>query len=110
MDKVLNKDQGNGILERAMYGAFTAFAMKLVAWGWFTADEAPWIAGGLMTAAGGAYAWWHNRPAKVLDRAADALPRNNVLVVTPTPEASHADKQEAKTLADSAGPKVIAKA
>lgn len=105
----MNKDQGYGIIERVIYGAVLWLGMKLVAAGYIDADTAAYIAAGAVTAVGSAYAWWHNRPVSVINRAADALPRNSVLVITPTPNASAADKSDAHELATAASDKVLAK-
>ena len=105
----MNKDQGTGIIERFSYGLVLAVAMKFVAWGWLSADMAPYVAGGVVGAAGAAYAWWINRPVALMNSAADQLPRNTMLVVTPTPNASSLDRAEANALAEASSAKVIAK-
>jgi hypothetical protein len=74
-----SKDQTTGIVERVIYGVAMAVLMKLVAKGWLDADMAPYIAGGAVTAVGGAYAWWINRPKAIVQSAA-ALP--GTIVVT----------------------------
>ena len=84
-------DQTTGIVERVLYGVALALAMKFVAWGWLDPDMAPYVAGGLVTAIGGAWAWWVNRPKAMLQSAA-AVPGTTV-VTTPalaaaTPESN----------------------
>lgn len=75
---VVTKDQGTALIERALYGVALAFAMKLVGWGVLSADMAPYVAGGAVTAIGGAYAWWINRPKAIVQAAAN-LPGTTVV-------------------------------
>lgn len=105
----MNKDQGGGVIERVIYGAILYVVMKYGAsWG-LSADDAAWIAGGGVALAGGAYGWYHNRPASVLNRAANAIPDKAQLVITTAPSASAADRIDAHDLASTANDKVIAK-
>lgn len=106
----MGSDQTSGIAERVLYGLILGFMMKLVEKGWITSDMAPYYATGVVAFAGGAYAWWINRPGKLLDAGARQLPKNATLVITPAPDATHSEKMEVKNLADSAGPSVVAKA
>lgn len=98
-----------GIAERVLYGALLAGATKLVEKGYITSDMATYIAGGGLALAGGAWAWWINRPAKLLDAAAAQIPENGKLVITMPPHASAQDKDAAHDLARSAGENVVAK-
>lgn len=80
-----SKDQTTGIIERVIYGVAMAVLMKLVAAGWLTADMAPYVAGGIVTAVGGAYAWWINRPKAILQSAAalvDPVTGRKTVIVT----------------------------
>lgn len=106
---MLNKDQSTGISERLLYGGLLFVAMKLVALGYLEADMAPYVAAGGVALAGGAYAWWINRPGSLLSAAGNALPKNAELVITTTPGASPLEKAEVRELAASASDKVIAK-
>jgi hypothetical protein len=103
----MNKDQGYGMIERALYGAIMLVAMKFVAKGYISADDAAWIAAGGVTAFGGVYAWWHNRPVSVLNRAGAAVPDTARLVILPTAAASHDEKQAAAALAKATGDKIV---
>lgn len=105
----MNKDQTTGVAERVLYAIILAGAMKLVERGWITADMAIYLAAGGVTAIGGAYAWWINRPSALLSSAGAQLPKNSALVITTTPQASSAEKDEAHNLADASSDKVIAK-
>lgn len=107
---MLNVDQGKGIAEGALYGAILLVAMKFVARGYIDADMAAYIAAGGVAAARSVRAWWNGRPSELLSRAGEQIPKNTELVITPLPSASHADKQEAVALAESASDKVKAKA
>jgi len=104
----MNKDQGGGIIERVIYGAILFLVMKFGARFGLSSEDAAWIAGGGVALAGGAYAWYHNRPVAVMNRAGNAIPENTKLVIIPTAAASHDEKQEAKELAKASSDKVIA--
>lgn len=82
-------DQVKGIIERVAYGLIMLILGKLVARGVIDGDMAAYIAGGAVTAIGGAYAWWVNRPKAIVQSAA-ALPGTTVLtthtLATSTPE------------------------
>lgn len=104
----MNKDQSVGIIERVIYGVILAAAMKFVAWGYLDQDMAPYIAAGGVALVGGAYGWWHNRPASVLTRAGNTLPKNAELVIATAANASPTEKAEAHALANSASDKVVA--
>ena len=103
----MNKDQGTGIIERALYGAVVFLVARYGGKFGLTGEDAAWMAGGAVALAGGAWAWWRNRPVSVLNRAADAIPQDAKLVITTLPDASHADKLEAGKLASAANDKVI---
>ena len=75
------KDQASGIFERVMYGVALAAAMKFVQWGWLDAESAPYVAGGIVTLIGGAWAFWINRP-KAIAQAAANIP-NTIVITTP---------------------------
>lgn len=102
-------DQSIGISERVLYGVLSAAALKGVSAGWWDADTAAYIAGGAVTLIGGTWAWWQNRPARLLDRAAAQIPDRSKLVITTDVSASALDKNAIHDLARSAGEKVIAK-
>ncbi len=102
-------DQITGITERVIYGAIIATTAKLVEKGYLTSDMQVYIAGGGVAAIGSVWAWWNNRPARLMDRAAAQLPDNSKLVIT-TPVAAPAhEKDAADELANSAGATVISK-
>jgi hypothetical protein len=105
----MTKDQGTGIVERLMYGAILALAMKFVGWGWLDPDMAPYIAAGGVGLAGGAWAWWINRPGALLTAAGNQLPQSAHLAITTSPSASALEKTEVRDLANSASDKVVAK-
>lgn len=94
----VNKDQASGIFERLIYSGVLFVAMQAVARGWITADMAPYIATGAVAAAGSAYAWWHNRPVAVINRAGDAVPEGTKIVMVTPPTASQAVKDEVHAL------------
>lgn len=105
----MNKDQTTGVAERVLYAIILAGAMKLVERGWITVDMAIYLAAGGVTALGGLWAWWINRPSALLSAAGAQLPKNSALVITTSPQASPAEKIEARDLADASSDKVIAK-
>jgi hypothetical protein len=105
----MNRDQGGGIIERAIYSSVLFFAMKLVAAGYIDADMAAYIASGSVLLFGGAYAWWHNRPVSVINRAAAAVPESARLVIETPVSAPHADRLEARELGEATIDKVTAK-
>lgn len=98
-----------GITERVLYGVLLGGAMKAVEKGWISADMAPYIAGGALTLIGGAWAWWLNRPGRLMDAAAAQMPPNAKLTITMPVHASAQDKDAAHDLARSAGENVVAK-
>lgn len=105
----MNKDQTTGVAERVLYAIILAGAMKLVERGWIDTDMAIYIACGGVTAIGSAWAWWINRPSALLSAAGAQLPKNAELVITTSPQASPAEKVEARNLANDSSDKVIAK-
>lgn len=105
----MNKDQGTGIIERALYGVISVLLIKYGAMFGLTTDDAAWLAGGAIALGGGVIAFVRNRPVSVLNRAADAIPDNTKLVIAIPPNASSIEKEEAKSLATAASDKVIAK-
>lgn len=105
----MNRDMTTGVSERVLYGALLALAAKGVSFGWWSSDMAAYIAGGGVTLLGGVYAWWINRPGKLMDAAAAQMPKNAKLVITTQDTASWQDKEAAHQLAGSAGDNVVAK-
>lgn len=67
----MNKDQTTGVAERVLYAIILAGAMKLVERSWITPDMAIYLAAGGVTALGGAWAWWINRPSALLSSAGE---------------------------------------
>lgn len=104
----MNKDQGGGIIERVVYGVITFLVLRFGSKIGLTADDAAWLGGGTIALAGGAWAWWHNRPVAVLNRAADALPDNAKLVMRTAINATPAEKAEVFALGENTSPKVVA--
>lgn len=104
----MNKDQGGGIVERVIYGAILFLVMKFGGKFGLSSDDAAWIAGGGVALAGGAYAWYHNRPVAVMNRAGNAIPNNTELVIVPTAAATRSEKHEANELAKASSEKVTA--
>lgn len=102
-------DMTVGITERLVYGAVIAATAKMVEKGYITTDMQLYIAGGGVAAFGALYAWWNNRPGRLLDRAAAQLPVNAKLVITAAPDASRLEKDEVHILARAAGEKVVSK-
>lgn len=86
----MNKDQVTGVAERVIYGIVTYFLAKAVARGWIDAELASWIAAGAVSAIGGAWAWWINRPQSLLRAAAQNNPETKMVapaaVANATPE------------------------
>lgn len=74
----MNKDQSNGIFERLIYAVAMAVLMKLVAKGYIDEDMAAYVAGGVVAAAGSAWAWWINRPQALITSAANLPEVKNV--------------------------------
>jgi hypothetical protein len=106
----VNKDQGNGIIERAIYSAVIFLVAKYGGKFGLTGDDGAWLAGGIVLFAGGTWAWIHNRPVSILNRAAEAIPAQSTLVIETPIGASAAERNEAQKLANAASDKVIAKA
>jgi len=102
-------DISTGVAERVLYGAVVAATAKLVERGYMTADMQMYVAGGAITAFGGVWAWWQNRPGRLMDRAAAQMPPNAKLVITTEPGARRQEKDAAHELAASAGANVVAK-
>lgn len=97
----MTNDQGTGVIERVIYGVILGVLMKMVAAGWLTADMAPYLAAAAVSAMGGAYALWINRPKAIVQSAA-ALPATTV-VTTPdlaaaTPENNIVSNVEQKVV------------
>lgn len=80
-------DQSVGVSERVLYGAVIFATAKLVQNNYITADMQAYIAAGIVTFGGGAVAWWQNRPARIIDRAAAQLPDKTKLVIETAPDA-----------------------
>lgn len=102
-------DMSTGISERIAYGAIIAATGKLVEKGYMTADMQVYVAGGGVAAFGALYAWYNNRPGRLLDRAAAQLPPSAQLVIATSPDAPRQEKDAAHELASAAGAKVVAK-
>lgn len=98
-----------GISERVLYGAIIFATAKLVQNGYISADTQAYVAAGLVTFAGGAWAWWQGRPGRLMDRAAAQIPDSAKLVVTIDDRASAMEKDAVHDIARSAGDKVVAK-
>ncbi len=98
-----------GMAERVVYGAVIAGTAKMVEKGYMTTDMQLYVAGGGVAAFGALYAFWNNRPGRLMDRAAAQMPDNSKLVITTDQNASRQDKDAAHDLARSAGENVVAK-
>lgn len=99
-------DQSIGVSERVLYGAVIFSTAKLVQNNYITADMQAYIAAGVVTLGGGTWAWWNNRPARVIDRAAAQLPEKAKLVIETAPDASLEDKVIVKDLVQATSDKV----
>lgn len=104
-----NHEAFKATAERMVYGAIIFATAKLVDKGYMTFDMQAYVAAGAVTFIGGAYAWWKNRPAALIDRAASQLPPSATLVIATPVTASAKDKEQAHEIAASAGEKVEAK-
>ena len=82
---LVTADQGTGVIERVLYGVILGLCMKLVKSGWLDADMAPYFAAGIVSAAGGVYAFWVNRP-KAIVQSANALANVQGVITTNTAE------------------------
>lgn len=102
-------DMTVGITERLVYGAVIAATAKMVEKGYITTDMQLYIAGGGVAAFGALYAWYNNRPGRLLDRAAAQIPSSSKLIIATTSDASRQEKDAAHELAKSASEKVEAK-
>ena len=107
---MINQQQGTGISERVVYGAVTFLVIKYGSKFGFSADDAAWLAGGLLAFGGGAVGWYRNRPVALLNRASTVVPENAKLVITPTLAATHVEKVEVRDLANAANGKDEARA
>jgi hypothetical protein len=100
----LNGSQATGMVERLIYGAALAAAMRLAQKGYITADEAPWIAGGVVGAVGSAFAWWRNRPVALALAAASISPDTKIVtspaVAEATPQAPNIVSSNEVTVKD----------
>lgn len=105
----MNKQQGGGIIERVVYGLVTILVVRYGTNLGLSESDVAWLAGGIITALGGGYEWYRNRPSVLLSTAATVLPSNNKLVITPTAEATPLEKVEARNLANASSDKVEAK-
>lgn len=106
----MNKDQGGGIIERMVYGAITFLVLRYGSTLGLTADDAAWLGGGAIALGGGAWAWWHNRPVSILNRASEALPDNTKLIMRTAINATSAEKAEVFALGENTHPRVSAQA
>lgn len=104
-----NNEIAKGMGERVVYGVVIFATTHLVEKGYITAEMAAYVAGGAVTFVGGAYAWWNNRPGRLMDRAASQIPEASKLVIITEQDASRQDKDAAHDLAAASGPKVVAK-
>lgn len=109
MNSLINTGQSAGMGERFLYGLLNFFAVRAALRGWIDPAMAEYVASGGVMLIGGAYAWWINRPNKLLNAAANNLPKNAELVITTKPQASPVEKAEAHALAASSSEKVTAK-
>lgn len=105
----MNKDQGSGIIERIVYGTLTFLVLRYGAKFGLTPDDAAWLGGGAIALGGGVWAWWHNRPVSVLNRASEVIPTGAKLVIATPVDATITERMDAHQLADAANPKVVAK-
>lgn len=82
-----------GVTERVAYAVLMFFMMKLVKNGYITPEMAEYIALGVIGGAGALYAWWINRPQKIIEAAASVpnpgAPTGKTVIVT-TPELANA--------------------
>lgn len=83
----MNKDQVTGVAERLIYAAAMAVLTKLVAKGYIDQDMAAYLAAGVVTLAGGAWAWWINRPQSLMAAAVESSPGSKLV----TPDQKLAD-------------------
>lgn len=95
---MVNKDQTTGIIERIIYAAVLALAMKLVQHGYIDSDMATYIATGAVAAFGSVYAWWINRPQAIAQAAAN-IPGTTVVT---TPEIAAATPNNANIVSNTA--------
>jgi hypothetical protein len=105
----MNKDQAGGIFERMIYGGILFVVLRYGPRLGLTSDDAAWIAGGGVTLVFGVWAWLHNRPVSVLNRAAEAIPQNAELAIVTGAHATSTEKFQAVQLANAASDKVVAK-
>lgn len=105
----MNSDQAKAMFERILYGVLMFGLMKLVAKGYISADDAGWIAGGIVSGLGAVWAWWKSRPATLLNRAQTVLPTDTKLDVVPAPAASVADLNRIASITNAANENVTAK-
>lgn len=105
----MDKNQSSGIVERVIYGGLMFAVLQLGTHFGLKTEDAAYIAAGGVTLCFGAWAWWHNRPVGVLNRAADALPDNSHLVIQTAINATPAEKSEAFNLGEATGPKVTSR-
>lgn len=102
----MNKAMGAGLIERAIYTIVLGLAMKGVERKWWDNDMAIYIAVTAMGAPALIRGWWVNRPQRLLDDAADTLPKNVKLDMVPSNNATHAEKTVVRDLAEVTGDKV----
>lgn len=105
----MTKDQTTGVAERVLYGVLIGLFAKGVAWGWYDADMAAYLASGGVMFVGGAYAWWINRPVALLNAATNVVPDSSRLVIETPKTAPAEQKAAAQALATAANDKVTAK-
>jgi hypothetical protein len=108
--KMINSVQGIGMTERTAYAVLVPLVTTVGAkTGWYDAEMAAYLTGGIILLVGNARAWWTNRPQNLLNDAAGQLPGNTKLVMQTPPQASASDKQEVRKLEEATVAKVEAK-
>lgn len=102
----MNKAMGAGLVERTIYIVVLGLAMQGVERKWWTGDVATAIAVSAMGIPALLRGWWVNRSQRLLDDAADTLPKNVNLDMVPNRNATHEEKTAVRELAQATGDKV----
>jgi CHASE2 domain-containing sensor protein len=100
-----------GVGERIAYGVISAILLRLAARGWIPPEMVEYIALGIISGVGGVYAWWLNRPQKILETAANVPNPESVsgkTVIIASPELAAATPA-APTVVSSDDHRVVAK-
>lgn len=109
MNLLVTHPRLTGSAERIAYGLIMVILTRLVARGYLDASMAEYIAVGLVSGGGAVYAWWINRPQKLLEAAAN-VPNPNTpsgkTVVLASPEMAAATPS-APTVISSTDVKVV---